>query len=213
MGTIRRMTTSVLSSFDWITKQLENHDALVSAALKDAENAEGRARVQLTRVRRDGESIRRILADLHLSDQLWRTRARECAARDRKRALECASRAKSIAQQIAAYEVRARDHQHLEEHMAEALASIQTRLGALRERRNVMRLRSSQADAARVLDLAPGSALGELDELFERWEERIAAYEPQSGRELSDAFEESFNKVEEQQALEAELASILGAEE
>ncbi len=58
MSLIRRISTSITSSVDRAVSKVENHNAIINAALRDTQRAAARSRVRLERVRRDGKSLR-----------------------------------------------------------------------------------------------------------------------------------------------------------
>ena len=58
MSLIRRISTSITSSVDRAVSRVENHDAIVNAALRDTQQAAARSRVRLERVRKDGRALK-----------------------------------------------------------------------------------------------------------------------------------------------------------
>ena len=55
MSLIRRISASITSSVDRAVSRVENHDAVINAALRDTQQAAARSRVRLERVRKEGE--------------------------------------------------------------------------------------------------------------------------------------------------------------
>ena len=52
MSLIRRLSASITSSVDRAVSKVENHDAIINAALRDTQQAAARSRVRLERVRK-----------------------------------------------------------------------------------------------------------------------------------------------------------------
>lgn len=105
MNTLRRWTTSIVSSFEAVVGQIENHEALVSSAIEEVERSSARAKVQLNRVKRDGTTMRQRLIELRDEQARWEDRARKTVAVDEKRALECLRRKRRVSKLIADLEV------------------------------------------------------------------------------------------------------------
>ena len=57
MKTLKRLSTTVVSSFDWMISQVENHESLVNAAISEIQEAGARATVQLKKVKHDGAAM------------------------------------------------------------------------------------------------------------------------------------------------------------
>ena len=88
MGALFRWTSGFASRIDAMVSQIENHDALVSAAVRDAREARARAVVQVKRVREDRPRLPRRCCPEHggarraawLSMSPWRALLRSPAA-------------------------------------------------------------------------------------------------------------------------------------
>jgi hypothetical protein len=63
MHRLRVWTASLLSRVDWMVSQIENHEAVARSAIEDVRQAAARAKVQLARVRQDGEALRKRVAE------------------------------------------------------------------------------------------------------------------------------------------------------
>lgn len=210
MGTFRRWAGTLIASFDGIIQNIQNHEAMVTSAITEAEATGARARAQLQRVRKDGQNMRRTLIELREQQELWRDRAKNQAAEDEKKALECLRRAKRAAEQIGELEKRERDHARLEKDLTRDLEAIDERLAALRQQRNVMRTRQSRAEALRLVQQIDSTTVNEIDDIFGRWEAQVAACEARAGAsEIEiDELDEELTSVEEERALREQLAAL-----
>jgi len=208
MKTVRRWAASIVASFDSVISQVENHDALVQSAIREVQEAAARAKVQLGRVRHDGQLMRRRIIELREQEELWQSRAKESA--EESKALECLKRRKRILTQMTALEEREREHATVERQLIADLGCVEERLRNLKEQRNLMRTRQSRAEALSAASGADSVALGEIDEIFERWETKVSEYEIRGSCDVrtSDALEEEFLTSEEESDLRAELASL-----
>jgi len=213
MKTLRRFTTSIISSFDSVVGQLENHEALVSSAIRDAEQAAGRAKAQFQRVQKDGVMLRHRLEEVRDGIRIWEERAKRCAESDEVKALECLKRRETHKRQLAELTEQATRHATLEKQLSADLIVVQDKLSALRQQRNILRTRQSRAEALRLVQGVDSRAIGEIDDIFDRWEARIGACEDGSRYALIDREDNltaEFQSAEEEAELRALLAELTG---
>ena len=211
MKTLRRWTSSITTSFEWMISQVENHEALVTAAIKEVQESGARAQVQLKRMKVDGQNMRRKLVDLRNTSEQWKERARATAGLDEKRALECLRRQKRVDKESAELEIQEREHTKLEKQLSQDLLLIDERLIRLRQQRNTLRTRQSRAEALKSLQSDDGNIISEIDEIFERWEVKIAEYEVIGSCSVrpEDDLENQFENEEEEAALREDLKCLL----
>lgn len=203
MNSLRRLTASIVASFEGVVGQLENHEALVTTAIREAEQAAGRARAQLARVQKDGIAMRRRAEELQEQAALWEDRAKRIASQDESKALECIRRRQRYLGQVHAIEEQAIAHAKLERQLGADLSIVQEKLSTLRQQRNIMRTRESRAEALRVVHTVDSSTIGEIDDIFDRWEARICACEQHvdaiSSNEADELSVEFASKEEEKE--------------
>ncbi|MDC0358600.1 PspA/IM30 family protein, partial [Oligoflexia bacterium] len=199
MKTIRRFTSSILASFDWMVTQVENHEALVNSAIREVQAAQSRASVQLKRVQQDGKNMRRRAIEIKEADELWKERATKVAKLDEKRALECLRRRKRIQREVIELEEQSLEHARLEKQLVKDLSLVDERLGKLRQQKNLMRTRQSRAEALKSIQKDDSIIFSEIDEIFDRWEIKVSEYEIQGGCSTGsyDDFEDEFLSAEE----------------
>jgi len=211
MNSLRRLTASILSSFEGVIGQLENHEALVTTAIREAEQAAGRARAQLCRVQKDGLAMRTRVEELREQASTWEERAKRIATQDEAKALECVRRRQRHLAEAAKIEEQAVGHVKLERQLNADLAVVQEKLTALRHQRNIMRTRESRAEALRVVHSVDSSTIGEIDDIFDRWEARISACEHHVESSISsdvDELNQEFTSKEEEGELHAILKTL-----
>lgn len=214
MKTIRRITTGLFANFDWAVTQIENHEALVNAAMREIQHAASKAKVQLARVKQDGERMRQRVKSLQDSEALWAERAVRCSALDQAKALECLRRRKKALAEIAELETQLKNHARLEEDLCKDLENIERRIEELRRKRNTLRTRESTAEALAAFQSQDAGLIAELDDVFDRWEIKVGSYETisscSSGSER--ALEAEFAGAEEENALKAELDALVASQ-
>lgn len=213
MKTLRRFTTGKLSSFEAVVGQLENHEALVSSAIRDAEEAVGRAKAQYSRVVKDGALMRQKVVDLRQQAEIYEDRAKRCAALDEKKALECVRRRERIRKQVAELDGQVLAHSKLEKQLAADLSTVQDKLSSLRQQRNILRTRQSRAEALRLVQGVDSGTIREIDDIFDRWEAKIGACENHSAQVTTtaeDLLSEEFQSAEEEEDLKKLLGELTG---
>jgi len=210
MSLIRRISATVTSSVDRAVSKVENHDAIVNAALRDTQQAAARSRVRLERVRKDGRALKNRYQSLQQAESRWTERARSIASSDEAKALECLRRRKDCETQIRNLKDSIEKHEELEGRIAEQVKKIDARIGEVAHQRNMMRSRQSVAEAMRTIHNIEGVSYGEIEETFDRWEINLGETEILMGASSSaDPLDTEFLAEEDTEALRAELAELL----
>lgn len=213
MSLLKRIALAVSARVDRLVGEIENHDAVVEAGLRESRRAFAIARVRQARMGEEGERLRRRLAALRADAAAWEGRALACAgaADGEERALECLRRGKQAAAQAESLGQAWERHVALERRLAQELAAVRGRLESLEHRRALMRSREATAAAAtRIREVAPGGGeCPDLDQAFERWEIRVSESElgSRTGGD-GDAFELGLLAAEERAGLAAELDAL-----
>jgi phage shock protein A len=213
MSLIRRISATLTSSVDRAVSKVENHDAIVNAALRDTQQAAARARVRLERVRKDGHALKNRHQSLQLAESRWTERARSIAASDEAKAFECLRRRKDCVTQLGHLEDSIEKHEELEARIAEQVKKIEARIGEVAHQRNMMRSRQSVAEAMRAIHNIEGVSYGEVEETFDRWEINLGETEILTGANTSsDPLDSAFLAEEDTEALRAELEELVNSD-
>ncbi|MCI5064755.1 PspA/IM30 family protein [bacterium] len=210
MNRLRIFATRITAHFDWLVRQVENHEALVSSTLDEMSRHAANAKVQRKRVQRDGRALRERLVELQKTVALWEDRARTAKSSDEQKALACLQRKKRAEKECEQVEAHLLEHARMEEQLKHSLETIEEKLAHLRRERNIMRSRESSARALASFPKGESEMVADLSEIFERWDTRVTSYEMrgESYCQDIDELEESFSQEEEQQALREELAAL-----
>jgi phage shock protein A len=208
MARIKRWTHGFVASIDSMIVQVENHEALVTSALRELEHGVARSKVQLLRVERDGKAIKQALEEEREAATRWRERAQR--EQDEARGLECLRRHKRSQARVSELSGAQTEHQRVEAQLKRDVQTLERRLVELRQQRNTMRTRQSRAEAFSVVQGQGDVERGEIGEIFERWETRVAESEVTSGCLVAsvDSFDDEFLNAEEEAALKLELRAL-----
>jgi phage shock protein A len=212
MSLIRRISTSITSSVDRAVSKVENHDAIINAALRDTQQAAARSRVRLERVRKDGQSLKTRQSNLQLAVSRWTDRAKSIAASDETRALECLRRRKDCEAQLHNLRDSIDKHDELEAKIADQVKKIEARVSEVAQQRNMMRSRQSVAEAMRTINNIEGVSYGEIEDTFDRWEINLGETEILTGTR-TDPLDSAFMAEEDTAELRAELSELLHIDE
>jgi phage shock protein A len=206
MNRMERWTMSVTSWVDGVLAQVENHEAAVSSAIGRVRQATARARVQLKRVERDQQAMRDTLLEEEKAIDAWRRRAK--AADDETVALECLRRHKAAERRVLRLRQRLGEHERSHKELSDGIRILNGRLSELTERKNLMRTRQSRAQASHGMASTTGP-IGDLEDVFERWEARVGEIEIASDcAEPVDLFEAEIEAVEDSASLRLELEEL-----
>jgi phage shock protein A len=186
--------------------QVENHEAAVSSAIGRVRQATARSGVQLKRVERDQQALRDRLLEEEQAAEAWRRRAKSAA--DETIALECLRRHRAAERQVVQLRERLGEHERCHKELSDGIRVLNGRLGELTERKNLMRTRQSRAEAAHGMASTTGP-IGDLEDVFERWEARVGEIEIASEcAEPIDAFEAELDAVDESAELRLALEEL-----
>ena len=210
MNFIKRWTTAVSASFDTVMTQVENHDALVSAALREMQTAGAKAKVQLSRVKKDGEQMRRRHEELKEMERLWEERAVRSNAEEKEKAIECLRRRNAATRERKYLEEQLKQHEQISIQLSRDLKLIDERIQELRRKQSTLNARQYRAEALKAGQLSELGLIGEIDDIFDRWEVKLTQYENFSVPE--DEFETTLKKEEDDRDLSAELERLIQAQ-
>lgn len=214
MTMLKRLSTTLFARVDQFVGAIENHDAVIEAAIRDARQAAARAKVRLARVERDGERLRSRLAELRRAEASWTERARAVAGEDEDTALECLRRRRACRRQSQDLQTSLERHAELEDRLVRDIRAAEERLSDMTRQRNLMRSRHSAAEALKSVASIDASVATDLEDAFERWEMQITEAELAVGSgEPRDPLEREFMAAEEQGDLRAELSELLEDED
>ena len=215
MKAIRRLTTSIVTSFESMISQVENHEALVESAIREVKETAARAQGQIVRVRKDGAAMKNRITELQQQITLWGDRAAKAATLDRQKAIECLRRRKRLEQEHADLSKQVVEHAKLERQLADDLGVIEEKLSRLKVQRNLLRTRQTRAEALGTLHQDDSRIISELDDVFDRWESKVSEYEylANCGGTQKDEIEEQFTREESNEELSHELDELLKTQE
>jgi phage shock protein A len=202
--------TSVFASIDELVGEIENHEALIKAAIKEQRNKIAAAKVQLSRVRSSEQSVGKQLAQLKHNEKNWTLRASKAAADDESKALACLQKRQLVRDQIISLEISRLEYARTVQKMSADVARCDEELKGLSQKHELLRARQTSTDALNVINKVGGSNIDELTLSFDRWETRITEGELNvDSYDTVDSLEETYIVEENKEQLRRELAQLL----
>lgn len=207
MSLFKRITLAVSTGVERLVGEIENHDAVVEAGIRDSRRRYAEAAVRHARLRAEGERLAARQRGLERDAADWRRRA--LAAEDEEQAIECLRRGKEAAAHAESLGPTCARHAALEQRLGEELAGLRRRVSDLEHRRALMRSREATASAAGQVRETEQGARVDLEDAFERWEVRVTEAEIERDADLpQDPFADRFRVAEERADLRAELSAL-----
>ncbi len=211
MNSIRRISLTLKAQFNDFVRQVENHEAIAEATLKDFRANIHTAKFRLRMLERAMETADQRASSLSADISRWRQRAIQLEGQDQPKALECVRRMKTataerdqLLKQIA--EMRATQSQ-----VSRDVMNVEGQYQALKMKHQTLLSRQSSAEAIKGLRESATSLDVTGPEIFEQWEANIVRQEVEG--ELftgtaTDELEAELRKEEEAEELMAELATL-----
>ena len=213
MSLFRRMYTTVFAQVDQMVGEIENHDALIKAAIAEQRKKVAMAKVQLARLQASEQRVSRQMKDLEDKEKSWTRRAVDEANDDEAQALVCLQRRQRIREQLARLGDNRETYNQAARKMSADIARCEEQLSSLGQKHELMRARQSGADALNIINEVSGSSIDELETSFERWEVKIAQGEIGADSfDPVDTLEDEYLGRENEAALRAELSELLREE-
>jgi phage shock protein A len=100
MSLFKRLSVSIRTQLDSAVSRIENHDAVIDAALQESRDAIARLKLQQSRMNRKLESIDSQLDSLHNDEQRWVRRAKSLVKDNETQAIACLERRDRCIEQI-----------------------------------------------------------------------------------------------------------------
>lgn len=211
MSFFKRITATVSANIDQAISQIENHDAVIEAALEETRDAAARLKVQVSRIRTETARLRAEEEKLRGDETRWTTRAARVAAEDESRALDCLRRRDECRVQAERLVARLDQNRDIEQRLAANLAHLDERLNEINARRSELRGRELSARGSSAVAGLDRDAALDVDRAFERWDVEVTRTEF-AGDYVSpeaDTLCDEFALAERDAELRDELKSLL----
>lgn len=207
MKLIKRLSTSITATLDSAVGQLENHDAIIEANIKQTRQAVAKTRARINTLRQQHLAYQAQLKDAKEQYDLWTERAASLAESDQEKALQCVARRNQCEAEIGRLSYSEKQQGDLIRDVSSNLQTLQTKLDEMTQKHNLMRSRQTVADVNRAVSTA--NMDDNINDTFERWESTVLEHEFAVSDVCSrDSLDLELTRDENEAALLAQLSII-----
>ena len=216
MSGIKRTLRSIFYRVDQVVGEMENHDALIEAAIREQQKKLSAARLECNRIIKQSEKTRGQVRELTARRDKWQARAINEAPNDEERALACLQQRENLDEQIIRLRQMDSQYESANQKLREDIRRAETELVALKQKHQLMRARQSTADALGKFGDVGETRLDEVESSFDRWELKISQGELNANESFidsdADGLECVYVKEESQAELKIKLKALLESE-
>jgi len=206
MKLIKRLSTSITATLDSAVGQLENHDAIVEASIKQTRQAVAKTRARINTLRQQHQAYQAQLKEAKEQYDLWTQRAASLAASDQEK-VQCVARRNQCEADIGRLSYSEKQQADLVRDVTANLQTLQTKLDEMTQKHNLMRSRQTVADVNRAVAYA--NTDDNLNDTFERWESTVLEHEFAVSDACSrDSLDLELTREEDEANLLAQLSVI-----
>ena len=214
MKTLKRFTTSLVARVDRTLATIDDHAAIVDAAIRETGKAAAKAQFRLNKLRANTSQLSQQIDSLKVESERWETRALSVADSNREEAIQCISERKKCTDSIASLSQQLNQQQQIENQVAQSVQQLTDKVAGLKSKRSQFASREAAAQAQNLIQNLEGDSHLDLGDTLDRWEEAIHETEAETGvfnplQGTSD-LAARFNASEQQQELEQELDKLMG---
>jgi len=175
MKLIKRLSTSISATLDSAVGQIENHDAIVEATIKQTRQSVAKTKARINTLRQQLHTYETQLKEAREQFESWTERAASLAENDQAKALQCVARRNQYEAEIGRLNHSSEQQRDLIRDVSHNLQKLQSKLDEMTQKHNLMRSRQTVADVNRAV--ATVSNDDSISETFERWESTVLEHE------------------------------------
>ena len=175
MNLIKRLTTTVSATLDSAVGQIENHDAIIEATIKQTRQSVAKTKARINTLRQQQQAYETQLKDARDQHASWTQRATQLANNDQDKALQCMSRRNQCQSEINRLTLLIEQQKSLINDVSLNLQKLQAQSDEMSQKHNLMRSRQAVADVNRAVGKAANNI--SVNDTFERWESIVMEHE------------------------------------
>jgi phage shock protein A len=214
MSLFKRLSVTIRSQLDDAVSRIENHDAIIDAALQESRDAIARIKLQQSQINRKLQSLNTQMESLGNDQQRWVQRAKSLTQHDQAQAITCLEQRDRCADKLKQLQQQHEQYSETSFHLCKNLARLEQKLSDDEQRLQAFRGRDLTAKAETAIQDVICSESSNLEQTFDRWELEITRNEmkQQIADPLiheSDALEARYQREERLAAHKAELKALM----
>lgn len=214
MSILKRLSTTLISRIDRVVTEIENHDAVIQAALNEMNSKMAKAKIALNQACRERDRIKTELETQQSNVHRWQERAIICAKTDESKALECLRRSHKSRDRAAMLQKSLGEYTRSIEKMTGNIQSSAQRLNEMKQRLTLMRAKQATSKTDATAHSNCGDAENIVEDTFNRWEMHLNHDDIplDCTTDDMDDLEHAFITQEQQNDLRSELTALLTRE-
>ena len=214
MSILKRLSTTLISRIDRVVTEIENHDAVIQAALNEMNSKMAKAKIALKQACRERDRIKTELETQQSNVHRWQERAIICAKTDESKALECLRRSHKSRDRAAMLQKSLDEYTRSIEKMTGNIQSSAQRLNEMKQRLTLMRAKQATSKTDATAHSNCGDAESIVEDTFNRWEMHLNHDDIplDCTTDDMDELEHAFITQEQQNDLRSELTALLTRE-
>ena len=210
MSLLKRLSITLFSRLDDVVADIENHDALIQAALDEQQKKISAAKIQLGHLRRKRNAVFEQIKQLTVEQQRWQSRASNTVLSDPAKARECLQRKQLLQQQIGKLELSCQEYTLAVEKLSANVQRSESEFSQVQQKRDLLKARQSSAEVLRHLDNNPHENVAQMEKTFARWEANLYESSAFADSELiNDNLEQAYLEEEQKQLIDNELNELI----
>lgn len=217
MSLFKRLSITLFSHLDGVVNDIENHDALIEAAIEEQSRKIAAAKYQLLQLTQKRDAVTNRITQLNDQQYLWQQRALAAATDDEQKALICLQRKRDIQQQIDKNTLNENEYIRACELLERDIKTSLLELDEFNQKRDLLKAKQSSTDVLQRVKRSNRINSRQLDKTFARWEANICEKHSYlsdlaDNNDPIDQLEKDYLKDENHQSLQAELAELITAQ-
>ena len=214
MSLFKRLSITLFSHLDGVVNDIENHDALIEAAIEEQGKKIAGAKYQLLQLTRKRDAASSNITQLSDQQHLWQQRALASANSDEQKALLCLQRKRDIRQRIDKETLSLQEYTKACELLERDIQNSCLELDDFNQKRELLKAKQSSADVLQCVENKGRCNTKDLERTFARWEANLCEKRNyltalvDNDRPI-DPLEKSYLSQEDHLSLQAELAKLV----
>ncbi|MET1254322.1 PspA/IM30 family protein [Aliikangiella maris] len=222
MSFIKRLSIQLFSKLDDAVTELENHDALIGAAINQQKQKVFIAKKQQANLNLHINQIQETLHTTQKKQQQWHQRAQQQIVSDPEKAKECIHRQLQLTQQIEKLQQTLQAYQTAQAQLTADIQRFEQDIWQHQQKRDLLKTRQSRLS---LQTSSQHEATGNIiNDSFNRWEANIMATESNSINRLNSIdlvsavnsdnhLEQSFLEAEYAEKIQAEFEQLIASQQ
>ena len=207
MKLIKRLTTSLTATLDSAVGQIENHDAIIDATIKQTKQAVAKTKAQINTLLQQQQAYEAQFKESQNQMDTWEQRAIKLAESDQAKALQCLARRNQCQNNLERLTTLIEQQKSLINDVTINLNKLHMRMDEMSQKHHSMRSRQTVANVNRLIGSV--SQDESANDTFERWESIVMEHEMALGDiHAIDPLDAEFSQQESDVELLKQLAEL-----